>query len=374
MTNKMKRLFVTILVLILSAGMFIIPAWAGDYTPEVSIPVTVNLTGTLPETPDVFNIVLTRPAGSSNPMPAGATGDTYVLPISPKKAEGSAVASETKNLVMEFNSLGIYSYTIHQQSIGDDDCYQSTKTYDVTIYITNNTSYDGFETSVAIYERGTNGEAVGGKVPVIFDNRYADPAEVILTAIKTMDKKTPKDKAFTFMLEDEKGKLVEKVQNIGQSVTFSPLVFDEAGTYVYKMSEVKGTSSKISYDKSVYTVTIVVTKDAEGNYQASVSYQKGTAVYEGTPKFANHTKSNNPTTGDMFRMGLWVTLLVGSFAALAALVVLGVKKSRQKPAAEEETSFKKVKDEDPLNDADDELLARAAEDIFASEEDGKTEE
>ena len=373
MTNKMKRLFVTILVLILSAGMFIIPAQAGDYTPEVSIPVTVNLTGTLPKTADVFNIVLTRPAGSGNPMPAGAAGDTYVLSISPKKAEGSAVASETKNIVMEFNRLGIYSYTIHQQSIGDDDCYQSTKTYDVTVYITNNTGYDGFESSVAIYERDANGKPVGGKVPVIFDNRYADPAVVDLTAIKTMNKKTPEDKAFTFKLEDEKGKLVEKVQNIGQSVTFSPLVFDEAGTYVYKMSEVKGLSSKISYDKSIYTVTIVVTKDADGNYQAEVSYKKGTAVYEGTPKFANYTKSSNPTTGDMFRMGLWVTLLAGSLVALIALVVLGVKKSGKKPAAEEEVSFKKAKDEDPLNGADDELLARAAEGVLTPEEDEKTE-
>ena len=329
MRNKMKRFLAAALVLLLSMGLFAVPAQAGTYTPEVTIPVTVRLTGTLPETPDVFRIVLTRPQGSGNPMPQGTTGDAYTLPISPVAAQGSATAERTGSFVIEFNRLGIYHYTIHQESLGNQDCYQSAQSYNVTIYVTNTDDYDGFQTSVAIYARGADGASVGGKVPVIFENRYANPVEVPLTAIKTMDRKTPADKAFTFKLADKDGKTLERVQNLGQSVTFTPLVFDKSGTYTYTISEVKGLNRKIKYDASVYTATIEVSKDGEGNYQAEVSYQKGTTDYEGTPKFANYTKTDNPTTRDMFLMGLWVSLLVLSFAGLVVLAVIWFKKRKK---------------------------------------------
>lgn len=337
MTNKMKRLLTAVLVLMISISLFVIPAQAADYTPEVTIPVTVKLTGTLPQTPDTFRVILTRPQGSENPMPAGAEGDTAVLSFAPTAGEdGTAV--ETKSFALEFNKLGIYTYTIHQASIGDDDCYQSTKSYNVTVYVTNNSSYDGFETSVAIYERDANGESLKeqGKVPVNFENRYANPVKVPLTAIKTMDRKTPKDKAFTFKLVDENKQLVERVENIGQDVVFTPLVFDKSGTYTYTMYEVMGLSLKISYDRSQYTVTIVVDKDENGDYKAEVTYLKGDKEYEGTPKFQNFTKTDTPTTGDMFRMGLWVGLMGGSLAALIVLIVVGVKKFKKKPEDQKE--------------------------------------
>lgn len=331
MTNKMKRFVTAMLVLIVSISLFIMPAQAGDYTPEVAIPVTVKLSGTLPTPADTFRIVLTRPAGAGNPMPAGSNGDTCTLAISPKAAEGVEGASDTREFVLAFNRLGIYSYTIHQDSIGNEDCYQSEKAYNVTVYVTNTANYDGFQTNVAIYEQDGEGESLQeqGKVPVVFENRYADPAEVNLSAIKTMDNKTPKDEAFTFKLQVKDGETVQRVKNVGRSVTFAPLVFDKAGTYVYEMTEMRGLNRKITYDKSVYTATIEVTKDEDGNYQAEVSYEKNNKEYEGTPKFKNYTKTDNPTTGDMFRMGLWVSLLVLSFAGLVVLVVFWFRKRKK---------------------------------------------
>ena len=61
MTNKMKRFLTAMMVLVISISMFIIPAQAaGDYSPEVTIPVTVKLTGTMLEiTPDNFAAALT---------------------------------------------------------------------------------------------------------------------------------------------------------------------------------------------------------------------------------------------------------------------------------------------------------------------------
>ena len=332
MVSNMKRFLIMVLVLVLSMGLFVMPAQAaGDYTPEVTVPVTLNLTGTLPGTPDVFSIQL-KADQASFPMPSGAANGVYTLPLNAGlDAEGKPNASVSGNFVIEFNRVGIYTYTIYQLSINDEDCYQDETVYNMTVYVTNTAAYDGFETSVAIYKRGENGENVGTKGPAVFNNRYADPVEVPLTAIKTLDGKTPNDKTFSFRLKNSLGIQVERVYNDGKKVTFTPLVFDEIGEYTYKITEVTGLNRKITYDKSVYTVTIDVTKDENGDYQAEVTYEKDGKDYEGTPRFVNKTKptGSSPVTGDMFRMGLWVSLLVLSFAGLVILVVFWFKKRKK---------------------------------------------
>ena len=330
MTNKMKRFLTAMMVLVISISMFIIPAQAaGDYTPEVTIPVTVKLSGTLPNTPETFRIQL-EAVNPSTPMPAGAEGGKYTLSVSaPKNADGTPGNVATGAFQIEYNKLGIYTYTVKQLPPANEDCYPDGREYNMTVYVTNTKNYDGFETTVAIYLRGEDGANDGSKCELEFANRYANPVKVDLSAIKTMDRKTPKDKAFTFKLVDADGDVVERVQNIGQKVDFTTLVFDKVGTYTYKISEQKGLSLKITYDKTVYTATIEVSKDADGNYQAVTTYKKGTADYTGTPTFKNYTKTDNPTTGDMFRLGLWISLLVLSFAGLVVLVVFWIRKRKK---------------------------------------------
>lgn len=317
MTNKMKRFFTAVMVLVLSISMFIIPAQAADYSPTVEIPVSVALSGTLPTTAETFYIEL-KADNAAYPMPQGAANGVYTLPLS-----GAA----SGKLAIEYSRLGVYTYTISQKKGGNSNCFYDGSVYEMTIAVTNAPG-GGFQTNVAIYLKGSANAVKQDSVT--FRNRYADPAKVDLSAIKTMDRKTPADKAFSFKLVDADGKLVERVYNVGQSVEFKTLNFDKAGTYVYEISEVTGLNYKISYDKSVYTVTIVVTQNAEGNYQAEVSYEKNDKEYEGTPRFANYTKDKkNPGTGDMFRMGLWVSLLVLSFAGLVVLVVFWLKKRKK---------------------------------------------
>ena len=113
MTNKMKRLLTAVLVLMISISLFVIPAQAaGDFTPEVTIPVTVDLTGTLPETPDVFSIQL-KANQASCPMPSGAADGVYTLPLNAGvDAQGKPNDSASGSFVLEFDRLGIYTYTI----------------------------------------------------------------------------------------------------------------------------------------------------------------------------------------------------------------------------------------------------------------------
>lgn len=314
MFSKMKRFFVTLLVLVISISLFVMPAQAAEKKATVEIPVSVKLSGTLPAVSETFQIQL-KADNASFPMPKGAANSIYTLPI---------VGAGSGEFSITFNDLGIYSYTISQKAGSNNKCFYDETVYEMTVYVTN-AADGGFETNVAIYKKGESEKLDN----VVFNNRYANPAKVTLTAIKTLNNRTPNDNAFSFLLLNKNGELEEKVYNKGQAVTFKTLVFDEEGTFVYTMQETIGSKSNIKYDKSVFTITIVVEKDENGDYQAQVSYEKNDKAYEGTPRFANKTRSTTPQTGDMFKMGLWVSLLVLSFVGLVVLVFFTIKKRKK---------------------------------------------
>ena len=71
---------------------------------------------------------------------------------------------------------------------------------------------------------------------------------------------------FSFaLLDEETGKTVATAKNTADgTVTFSDIKFENAGTYNYKVVEVKGNSSAIKYDPSSYKVTAKVTDKYDG--------------------------------------------------------------------------------------------------------------
>lgn len=95
---------------------------------------------------------------------------------------------------------------------------------------------------------------------------------------------------FTFVLKDNEDKVVEIVNNQGSDITFTPLVFAEAGTYVYTVSEQAGNDGTIRYDASVYTLKIKITK-GENGYSPEISCKKDGQDYtEPDLVFENYTK------------------------------------------------------------------------------------
>lgn len=304
-----------LMVLAISISLLALPGHAAGTTQKVEIPVSVELSGTLPGQPDVFNIQL-KADQESFPMPTGASKGVYTLPIT---GAGSG------KLSISFDALGVYTYTIRQKDVSFKNCYPDKSVYKMTIFVTNAPD-GGFETNVAIYLQGVADPTKQDSVT--FKNRYANPVTVPLSAIKTLNNRTPGDNAFSFRLVNAAGQVEETVWNKGQSVEFTSLTFDQEGTWVYKMSEVIGSKTNMIYDKSVYTVTIQVDKDENGDYQAKVSYLKGDKDYEGTPRFANKTKSSTPQTGDMFRLYLWVGVMVVSLIAIVVLLAFRFRKKK----------------------------------------------
>ena len=109
-------------------------------------------------------------------------------------------------------------------------------------------------------------------------------------AQKTMDGSVPEDGAFQFELIDAENNVLATVSNNEAGiVAFEQIVFEQPGTYVYCIREVRGDDENISYDAHEEFITITVTDDGEGNLTATSS------LVDTLPTFANETKPGTLT-------------------------------------------------------------------------------
>ncbi|MBQ9845892.1 MAG: VWA domain-containing protein [Oscillospiraceae bacterium] len=150
------------------------------------------------------------------------------------------------------------------------------------------------------------------------NNRSRTPVEVPLSVLKTLDGTAPGGKEFSFVLKDENGTEIEKVTSDGTTgkVQFANLAFSQSGTYKYYISEVSG-SDDISYDTSIYEVTVTVAKpdaDAE-KYTAKTKIvkKKGsdrTVVVAEAADFADSFSNTELTFENKTRLAVTVPLKV----------------------------------------------------------------
>jgi len=181
-----------------------------------------------------------------------------------KDSEGKVVA-ETVNAgnsfvfeALTFDKVGTYTYTVSEVK-GD----KGGVTYDDTVYTV----------TVTVADNG-NGKLVAtvtGADAVTFTNSYAaSSAEVVLSGSKVLVGRDIIDGEFAFVIKDSAGNVVAQTVNAGDKFTFDALTFDKAGEYVYTVSEVKGDKGGVSYDDTVYTVTVTVADNGNGKLVAAV--------------------------------------------------------------------------------------------------------
>lgn len=315
MTNFVKRFVLVLSLLALCVGLLGVTALAAYEPVTATIPVEISLTGTLPEVPDTFQVEMTADE-EGNPMPEGAVDGVYVLDL---------VGASSGTLDIQFSKLGIYNYTVKQLDLGNADCYQDTHTFKVTAYVTNNEDYTGFDLAVIV----VRDDSTDKWDDIIFENRYANPDWVQIVATKTMDKKTPKEGAFTFELLDAEGNVVQTVANdAAGDVYFESMICNQIGSTTYTLREVVGTNKNIIYDKTEYTVTVDVVKDELGDYVGTVTYMQGVEEMEQCPNFANKTKPVVPATGDNANLLLWGGIMVVALCGIVVLLVAMKKKAQ----------------------------------------------
>lgn len=258
-------------------------------------------------------------------------------------ASGANDASGTVTLSpIRYEAPGTHTYTLREACPNALGLYKGV-TYDGTTYTVVTTVSDNGDGMLSATHKleGTT-ESAG------FTNKYhAMPTQVSIGALKVLEGRELKKDEFSFKLVGED--IESTVTNDADGkINFDKFEYSEPGAHVYTISEVKGDEAGMTYDKSVFTATVNVVDDGEGNLKASVTYTKGDKSVEGivfnntykkpetpvptpdpgTPKTVTNivktVKGYLPTTGDQQAAALLMAFVI-AMAGVGALV-WGIRK------------------------------------------------
>lgn len=263
--------------------------------------------------------------------------------------DGVTVASGTNDASgnvtlspIRYEAPGTHTYTLREACPNALGLYKGV-TYDGTTYtVVTTVSDNGDGTLTATHKLEGTTESAG------FTNKYhAMPTQVSIGAIKVLEGRELKKGEFSFKLVGED--IESTVTNDADGkINFDKFEYSEPGTYVYAISEVKGDEAGMTYDKSVFTATVNVVDDGEGNLKANVAFTKDDKSVEGivfnntykkpetpvptpdpgTPKTVTNivktVKGFLPTTGDQQAAALLMAFVI-AMAGVGALV-WGIRK------------------------------------------------
>lgn len=263
--------------------------------------------------------------------------DGVVVATGTNDANGTVALSPIR-----YEAPGAHTYMLREACPNALGLYKGV-TYDGTTYtVVTTVSDNGDGTLTATHKLEGTTESAG------FTNKYhAMPTQVSIGAIKVLEGRELKKDEFSFKLVGED--IESTVTNDADGkINFDKFEYDEPGTYVYTISEVKGDEAGMTYDKSVFTATVNVADDGEGNLKANVAFTKGDKSVEGivfnntykkpetpvptpdpgTPKTVTNivktVKGFLPTTGDQQTAALLMAFII-AMAGVGALV-WGIRK------------------------------------------------
>lgn len=219
------------------------------------------------------------------------------------RVENAEAAGNTAGFTFDpitYTEAGTHTYTVYE--IGTDGNAGSGGTDENNVTF----STEAYTVTVTVSQaEGESGEHGGLSVSadvqndsIIFTNTYLpDPAVVgpdgdaQIGGTKTLTGRDLAEGEFTFQLLDGDQVTAEAVNDADGSFEFGNLTFDQTGTYYYTISEKPGDDDTITYDDTVYSVTVTVTDNGTGQLTAEVTYPDGTPAFENT-----YTESEEPTT------------------------------------------------------------------------------
>lgn len=224
-----------------------------------------------------------------------------------------------------------HTYTVTEVR-GDND----TITYDDTAYTF----------TVEVIDDGTGHLTTKVTQPeaMVFRNVYTPKAtSITLAGNKVLNGRAQKAGEFTFELCDANGAVIATAAN-GENgyFAFPALSYDEAGEYTYTVREKDTSVGRVTYDKTVYSVTVQV-RDEDGQLKADIILPASGLTFTNTytpepaqtpaptPKPTTSpapaataaptpAPARIPQTADSFPLALLIGLLAVSGGALAVLL------------------------------------------------------
>lgn len=173
--KKWMNLFFALVMTGVCVMAMVLPAYAAEL-PEVSVPVTISLSGTLPRPAEDYTVVM-KADSADFPMPDGAVGGTSSIVIT---------GEDSKNFpTIVYDRVGVYTYTISQVAGTNKKCTYDDTVYTLVVTITNKEDYSGLE-ATAVLHPDSDGEKLPGAE---FANKYkVDPPS---DTPKTGDESSP---------------------------------------------------------------------------------------------------------------------------------------------------------------------------------------
>ena len=212
-------------------------------------------------------------------------GDTVVATGTNAKDGGITLSPIT------YKGPGTHTYTLREHDAGTHD---RGMTFSGASYIVVTTVSDNGEGKLSVKHAFEDAQTK----KATFTNVYrAAPASVKITAIKSLVGRDLRDGEFAFALtgEGDAADISRTAKNdAGGNVSFDELTFEAPGVYTFRISEVKGTEEGMTYDESVYTITVTVVDNGEGQLEASLSYTKNGEAVEAIEFCNTFTEQKTP--------------------------------------------------------------------------------
>ena len=174
--------------------------------------------------------------------------------------------------------MGEYHYVIKEQPGSVHGVTYDDNEFYVTVVVED----PGEGKLVARVDQIASKEQISG-VGVVFTNTFTpDPIDLTITGKKTLSGRAMEDGEFTFELYETgadhviaEGTLpMGTASNKNGSFTFDAVELEQVGSYYYVVKEIRGTASRVTYDATVYNVTVNVSNN-EGVLEKNVIYKVG---------------------------------------------------------------------------------------------------
>lgn len=185
----------------------------------------------------------------------------------------------------EWSEIGEHDYIIKEivptaTSEKDGKLYDDKYVYDSSSHAVN--VKVGVNSERTEYTAKVTLDGTENKTVAVFYNEYINPAELVLTATKSLEgTEQIADGIFSFSLKDENGNVIETVTNKGNTVTFGKLTYNKLGTYKYSVCENRGDNLSILYDRTCYDINVEVVHNKDMTaYETIVTVTNGSEAVE----------------------------------------------------------------------------------------------
>ncbi len=294
-------------------------------TIDLKLQKTVTGTGFVWDASKSFTFLVRPVAGNPEGDPitswSGWNTDNGYLPVTVTGPTTTGLTSDPVNVFgdMKFANVGTYRYTISEQTSNIPGISSDGKIYNVQVDVSEDYTAAGVYTGKLKADVTVDGEphTTGDPLTVTFNNTYNEKEiELPFKARKVLKGGALEANKFEFELksknfEEPAGGTsstsggepmpisggtpfspafnLQLSNNADGTVDFGSIRFTDPGTYTFEMREIDDGKPNITYDKTVYTITVVISRDAATNALTlgSITYSPDVPPEFDMPTFTN---------------------------------------------------------------------------------------